>query len=607
MIAARRRRGSKVRLPGAKQPHKEPEGRDDRPVLLAVDDDPEARHRIAGELRRRYAADYRIYCESSSAAAKTLLLEMRDHGDQVAVVLADQWLLGGPEDTGAKLLACVRDLHPRAKRVLLIDWGAWRFEQTTEAIKEAMALGQIDYYLMKPWRSPDEYFHRTISEFIHEWSRHGTFVRQEVEVVARWSPRVHELISQLARNGVPHAFHPCDSEEGRHLLAEHGIGDTDKPVVFLLGDKPLLDPTNDQLAEAYGVSTRLGPRRDFDLIIVGAGPAGLAASVYAVSEGLETLTIEREAIGGQAGSSSLIRNYLGFSRGVSGAELAQRAYQQAWVFGTRFLLMRAVTGMRFEDGRYVVTVGDGDEATARAVILASGVEYRRLEIPGLDELTGAGVFYGASPSEARQFAGGDVYIVGGGNSAGQAAMHLSRYARRVHIAVRGPSLADTMSEYLRFMVESPEHDNIEVLRTTEVVECIGTGRLEQLKLRDRTSGKTRTVPAAALFVMIGARPRTEWLPDDIEVDELGYVKTGPDAIEAKLSRNLAVPEDRFFQPLETCLAGVFAIGDVRHNAIRRVASAVGEGSVVVRQVLDYLADVEARATPAAERQATTPG
>jgi thioredoxin reductase (NADPH) len=589
---------------GAGQPHEEAADRDERPVLLAVDDNAEARARITGELQRRYAADYRIYCESSSAAAEALLRELRDNGDEVAVVLADQWLLGASDDTGVRLLACTRELHPRAKRVLLIDWGAWRFEQTTEAIKEAMALGQIDYYLMKPWRSPDEFFHRTISEFIHEWSRHGTFVRQEVEIVARWSPRVHELTSLLARNGVPHAFHPSDSEAGRRLLAEHGIGDTDKPVVFLLGDKPLLDPTNDQLAEAYGVSTRLGPKRDFDVIIIGAGPAGLAASVYAVSEGLETLTIEREAIGGQAGSSSLIRNYLGFSRGVSGAELAQRAYQQAWVFGTRFLLMREVTGMRMEGDRHVVTIGSEDEATARAVILATGVEYRRLDIPGLDELTGSGVFYGASPSEARQFAGGDVYIVGGGNSAGQAAVHLSRYARRVHIAVRGPSLADTMSEYLRFMVESPEQDNIEVLRTTEVVECIGTGRLEQLELRDRTSGKTRTVPATALFVMIGARPRTGWLPEDIEVDELGYVKTGPDAIEAKLGRNLELPEDRFFQPLETCVAGVFAIGDLRHNAIRRVASAVGEGSVVVRQVLDYLADLEARATPASERQPT---
>ena len=572
---------------------------DARPVLLAVDDDPRARERIAAELRRRYTTDYRIFCESTSAGAKARLEELLRNGDEVAVVLADLWLLGGPDDTGPRLLACVRDLHPRAKRVLLIDWGAWRYDETSEAIKDAMASGHIDYYLMKPWRSPDEFFHRTISEFIHEWSRHNTFVRQEVEVVAQWSPRAHEMVSLLARNGVPHAFHACDSPEGLELMAEHGIGDTDKPVVFLVGSQPLVDPTNEELVNAYGVRTQL-PRgeRDFDLIVVGAGPAGLAASVYGASEGLRTLTIERESIGGQAGSSSLIRNYLGFSRGVSGSDLAQRAYQQAWVFGTRFLLAHAVTGMRLEDGRHVVELDDGEEVTARALVLATGVEYRRLDIPGIEELTGAGVYYGASAAEARQFAGQDVYIVGGGNSAGQAAMHLSRYARKVYIVVRGSTLATTMSEYLRFMVESAEQPNVDVLYNTQVVECSGRGRLEQLVLRDGARGKTRTVPAGGLFVMIGARPRTTWLSPDIEVDELGYVKTGPDAIQAKLDRNLPIPEGRVTQQLETCVPGVFAVGDLRHNAVRRVASAVGEGSVVVRQVLDHLAHEEAQESAA---------
>jgi thioredoxin reductase (NADPH) len=581
---------------------------DARPVLLAVDDDGDALGRIAEELRRRYGADYRIYCETSGAAAEERLREMRRTGDDVALVLADQWLLGELGDTGARLLGCVRELHPRAKRVLLIEWGAWRFDQTSEAIKEAMALGQIDYYLMKPWRSPDEFFHRTISEFIHEWSRQGATVRQEVEVVARWSPRTHELISLLARNGVPHRFHSCDSETGRDLLAHHGIGDTDKPVVFLMGGEPLVDPTNEQLADKYGVATSLGDDREFDLIIVGAGPAGLAASVYGASEGLDTLTVEREAIGGQAGSSSLIRNYLGFSRGVSGAELAQRAYQQAWVFGTRFLLMQAVTGVRSEGDRHIVELGDEGEARARAVILATGVEYRRLDVPGIDDLIGTSVFYGASPSEAQQFAGTDVYIVGGGNSAGQAAMHLSRSARTVTILVRGPTLATTMSDYLRYMVESHEHENIKVLHNTEVAECVGSGRrLERLVLRDKVRGKTRKVDAGALFIMIGARPRTDWLPDDIELDDLGYVKTGEDAIEAKRARNLEVPPGRVFQPLETCVPGVFAIGDLRHKAMKRVASAVGEGSVVVRQVLDYLANAEAGDTSATEREPAASG
>ena len=533
-------------LPGEQQPHETSQaerGRDDLPVLLAVDDDPGALKRIAGELRRRYAADYRIHCELSSEAAEARLREMRDAGDEVALVLADQWLLGASGDTGARLLARVRELHPRAKRVLLIEWGAWRFEQTTEAIKEAMALGQIDYYLMKPWRSPDEFFHRTISEFIHEWSRHGTFVRQEVEVVARWSPRVHELTSPARTQRRPARVSSMRLRRpaGTCWPSTASGTRTSRSCSCSGTSRSWTRPTSSSPTHTESARTS-APSATSTLIIIGAGPAGLAASVYAASEGLETLTIEREAIGGQAGSSSLIRNYLGFSRGVSGAELAQRAYQQAWVFGTRFLLMRGVTGMRFEEGRHIVELGDEGEATARAVILATGVEYRRLDVPGIDELNGAGVFYGASPSEARQFAGEDVYIVGGGNSAGQAAMHLSRYARCVHILVRGPSLADTMSDYLRYMVESDEHQNIKVLDQHR------GGRVRRRRAgssgsRCATTRAARRARcrAGALFVLIGARPRTDWLPDDIEVDQLGYVKTGPDAIQAKVDRSLADP------------------------------------------------------------------
>ncbi len=335
-------------LAGEQQQHEAVQaerGRDAPPVLLAVDDDPKALKRIAGELTRRYAADYRIHCEPSYEAAEARLREMREAGDEVALVLADQWLLGALANTGARLLARVRELHPRAKRVLLIEWGAWRFEQTTDAIKEAMALGQIDYYLMKPWRSPDEYFHRTISEFLHEWSRYGTFVRQEVEVVAQWSPRVHELTSLLARNGVPHAFHAVRFRGGpRASWPSTASGPpTSRSSSCSERSRSWTRPTSSSPTH-MGSARTLGQKRDFDAIIIGAGPAGLAASVYAASEGLETLTIEREAIGGQAGSSSLIRNYLGFSRGVSGAELAQRAYQQAWVFGTRFLLMQGSPG-----------------------------------------------------------------------------------------------------------------------------------------------------------------------------------------------------------------------------------------------------------------------
>jgi thioredoxin reductase (NADPH) len=577
-------------------------------VLLAVDDDKDQLARVAEELRRRYGSDYRVICESSSEAALSTLEAMQAAGDDVAVVLADQWMDGL---TGSELMARTRVLHPRAKRALLIEWGAWGHRRTAEAILRAMALGHIDYYVLKPWRTPDEFFHRTITEFIHEWSRHGTFVRQEVEVVApRWSPRGHEIRSLLARNGVPHVFHDSDSDRGRSLLemaheADPDLPlDTDLPVVFLLDQDVLVDPSNTELAKAYGVSTELEAWRDFDVVVVGAGPAGLAASVYASSEGLRTLAIERESIGGQAGSSSLIRNYLGFSRGVSGAELAQRAYQQAWVFGTNFVLMQGATALRTEGARHVVTMADGSEATARAVILATGVEYRRLGIPALDELTGAGVFYGASVSEAQALHGQDAYIVGGGNSAGQAAMHLCRYARDVYLVVRGSSLADSMSQYLRELIERT--DNIHVLCGTEVVDGGGAGRLEHLVLRDKRSGTTEEVPAAALFVLIGARPNTDWLPEEIERNPGGYVMTGPDAIAAKRERGYPEPTHPF-KPLETCVPGVFAVGDLRHNAVKRVASAVGEGSIVVRQVFEYLARQEEQETAAAEPHAAPSG
>jgi thioredoxin reductase (NADPH) len=342
----------------------------------------------------------------------------------------------------------------------------------------------------------------------------------------------------------------------------------------------LVDPTNAELASAYGVSTTLEGRSDFDLAVVGAGPAGLAAAVYASSEGLDTLVVERESIGGQAGSSSLIRNYLGFARGVSGSELAQRAYQQAWIFGARFLHTRAVTALRADGARYVLALSDGSEASASAVVLATGVTYRRLGIPELDELVGSGVFYGASVSEARAHAGQDVYVVGGGNSAGQAALHLSRYARQVTLVVRRQSLAETMSSYLIDEIAAAE--NIEVRPEAEVAGCSGDGLLEAVTLRDCASGESETLPAAALFVLIGAEPHTSWLPDAIHRDEWGYVLTGADLPDGSW------PLERPPLMLETTLPGVFAVGDARHGSTKRVASAVGEGSVVIEQVHQLL-------------------
>ena len=562
-----------------------------RATILAVDEDEAALARVEEELCRRYASDYEVVCERSPLAALRALEELRAAGEHVAVVLAAHWM---SEMEGAALLARTRDLHPLARRALLIPWGGWGDRPTADAVLRAMALGQIDYYALKPWHSPDEFFHRTVSEYLHEWSRAALARPQEVAVVAEpRAPRTHELRSLLARNGVPHAFHAPDSAEGRRLIEAGGVDFTGVPLVTMLDGTVLVDPSNARLAAAYGVSTELDKdAHEFDVVVVGAGPGGLAAAVYAASEGLRTLVVERESIGGQAGSSSLIRNYLGFSRGVTGAELAQRAYQQAWIFGTRFVLMREAVELRSEDGRQVLEIADEGSVTARAVVLATGVSYRRLGAPGLEELAGAGVFYGASVAEASGLTGEDVFVVGGGNSAGQAAMHLARFARRVTMVVRGGALAATMSRYLIDEIEAAA--NVEVLPRTEVVAAHGDARLERITLRDRADGTEHEVPAAALFVLIGARPHTDWLPGAIERDPLGYVQTGPDVH----------PYDRWPlgrppQPFETSVPGVFAVGDVRNRSVKRVASAVGEGSVVIQQVHQHLA--ESAPQPAEDR------
>jgi thioredoxin reductase (NADPH) len=553
------------------------------PVLLAIDDELDALRRISDQLNLRYGSDYNVLCERSPARARETLKQLREDGGQVALVLASQSL---SEDTGADLLAYVKHVHPRAKRGLLIEFGDWGVKQTAEAVLNAMALGHIDYYVLKPWRSPDEFFHRTITEFLHEWRRNVGYGSAEVEVVGgQWSPEVHELTSLLIRNGFPHVFYPRDSEEGRRILRECGCEEENVPVVRLLRKKILRNPSREELAHAYGVTTELSGDCDFDVIVIGAGPAGLASAVAASSEGLRTLVIEREAIGGQAGASTLIRNYPGFSRGVSGAELAQRAYQQAWVFGAKLLLTKSVIGMQALGHRHVVELSDGSRATAPSVVLATGVSYRRLGIPELDRLSGAGVFYGASVSDAQSLAGHEVYIVGGGNSAGQAAMHLRRYAQRVFLVVRGTTLADSMSQYLRDTIAA-QGDDIEVLLETQVTGGGGEGRLQHLVLRG-PDGAERTVDAAALFVMIGAVPHKSWLPEDIELDDWGYVKTGRDAIEAKRLKGYGEPSRRFGE-FETCIPGVFAVGDLRHGGVKRVASAVGEGSAVVRQIIEFL-------------------
>jgi thioredoxin reductase (NADPH) len=543
----------------------------ERPAIVVVEPDGDAMRRMSEELRR-YERDYRIVAIQSAADALGEVETMRAAGDRVAVVLAAR---GEGSVRGEELLARVTAAHPLAKRGLLIDFGDWGDEETAEAIREAMARGHIDYYVLKPWSEPDELFHRTICEFLHEWRRATNQGRRELTVVAgRFSSRGFELRNLLARNGVPHAFQASDSEQGRRILQGLGRAESIEPIVVLPDNRFLVDPSNQDLAEkGYRVRTRLD--RDsgrFDVAIVGAGPAGLAAAVYASSEGLRTIVVERESIGGQAGSSARIRNYLGFQRGISGGELATRAYQQAWVFGTSFLVMRDVEALGTNERGYVVTISDGSEIEARSLVLATGVDYRRLGIPAVEELCGRGVFYGYSSSDAHQVAGGRIFVVGAGNSAGQAAVHLSRYAADVTLLCRRPSLGESMSRYLREEIEAA---GVNVRLSTIIVGAAGDGRLEEVTLRHTSGGRER-VPADGVFVLIGGRPCSDWLPGEVERDERGFILTGSG-------------EHMF----ETSLPGVFAVGDVRAGSVKRVASAVGEGAVVLSQVHRYLAATEA--------------
>jgi thioredoxin reductase (NADPH) len=566
--------------------------------MLVVEDEREARDLIRSELERRYGSDYRVLCEGSAVRALEKLEHWRASGQPVALVLSDQWM---PDLNGDEFLARSRVLFPEAKRALLIRFGDWGHRETADAMLHAMASGRMDYYVLKPWRRADEYFHRTITEFLHEWQRASSGSQQEIAMICqRRSPRAHQLRDLLVRNGVPHVIYDTDSPMGRRKLAEVDREGTREPVVILQNGGVFVDPSNAELADAYGVSTSLKGRSSFDLAVVGAGPAGLAAAVYASSEGLQTLVVERESIGGQAGSSSRIRNYLGFARGLSGSELAQRAFQQAWIFGAHFLHAREVKALRSDPDRHMLDLSDGSEASAAAVVLATGISYRRLGIPGLEALVGTGVFYGASVSEARASTGQEVYVVGGGNSAGQAAVHLGRFAGRVTVLVRRDSLEETMSQYLIKEIEAA--DNIEVRHRAEVARCSGDGGvLEAINLRDCVSGEVETVPAAALFILIGAEPHTSWLPEAIRRDDWGYVLTGPDLPAGSW------PLDRQPLMLETSMPGVFCVGDARAGSTKRVASAVGEGSVVIEQVHQLLDSAATTRAPSPASSAASLG
>jgi thioredoxin reductase (NADPH) len=537
---------------------------DEQPAIIVLDPDgPEAA--VTRELMSRYANDYRILSVSDSAEVLDRLRAAADGSEDVALVLADRG------SSGAEVLAAVRALHPSARRALLLRWNEHRVHR--EAIAATFALRDVEGLVTRPTCVPDERFHRSVTELLEEWWRVRGSDAASIRIVGRdRSARVAEICDVLQRHDMPFTFHSSTSQAGATILHIVGVDADAGPVIALLDGRALIDPSNVELANALGSRTRPGAGV-YDVVVVGGGPAGLSAAVYAESEGLRTALIEPTAMGGQAGTSSMIRNYLGFPRGISGAELAARAFEQAILFGTEMIYGHPATGLRADDDLRVVQLSDGTEVPGRSVVIATGVSYRTLGIPALEQLDGVGVFYGSAIAEAASLAGQPVFVIGGGNSAGQAALHLARFASQVTILVRAESLAQSMSDYL--ITEIDATANIDVRYRTEVVGASGDGRLETIDLRHREQ-TTETVRAAALFVLIGAEPFTDWLPAEVRRDEWGYILTGP---------NDAQPDRLAY---ESTMPGVFAVGDVRRDSVKRVASATGEGAVCVRLLHDYL-------------------
>jgi thioredoxin reductase (NADPH) len=547
-----------------------------KPVLLTVDDDPGVSRAVARDLRRRYGQDYRIVRAESGPQALEALREIKLRGDVVAVLLADYRM---PEMSGLEFLEQAMDLFPQARRALLTAYA------DTDAAIQAINVVDLDHYLLKPWDPPEEKLYPVVDALIQLWLDADDKPVTETQVVGhRWSAPSFEVRDFLARNSVPYRWFTVDQPEGQKLLEAAGLDATSIPLVVTPDGDCLVDPSVEELAAHVGLSTT--PGGDFyDTVIVGGGPAGLGAAVYAASEGLRTVLVERRATGGQAGQSSRIENYLGFPDGVSGGQLTERARRQALKFGAEILTARGVAALEARGSSRVVRFADGGEVAAHTVVLATGVDYHRLEVPGADRLTGLGMFYGSSATEAVSCADQHVYVVGGGNSAGQAAVYLARHARRVTLLVRADGLERSMSYYLIRQIR--EMPNVEVLVNTQVVGMAGGEHLERLRLCDTVTGTVAEVPASFLFVFIGAAPCTEWLDGVVERDAGGFVLTGADLLVGG-RRPTGWPLDRDPYHLEGSVPGIFAAGDVRANSVKRVASAVGEGAMAIQLVHRYL-------------------
>ena len=554
-----------------------------KPILLSVDDDSDVLRAIERDLRSHYGADYRVIGSDSPEAALDLLKQLKVRNDSVALLLADQRM---PRLDGVGFLMQATNIFPDAKRALLTAYA------DTNAAISAINQASINYFFMKPWDPPAEHLYPQLDDLLDDWQASFRPAYDGIRVLGtRWSPRSYELRDFLARNRVPYQWIDVElsanDPETKRLLDALGPEASSLPVVLFPDGTKLLESIPADVAQKVGLRTRA--QTDFyDLAIIGGGPAGLAAAVYGASEGLKTVIVEREAPGGQAGMSSRIENYLGFPTGLSGGDLARRAVVQAQRFGVEILAPQEVVAVRTEGPYRILKLADGSEISCHALMIASGVQWRRLEAPGIDRLQGAGVYYGGGATEAISCQGEIVYVVGGANSAGQAAMHFAQYAERVIILVRGASLSSTMSQYLIDQVQ--ETPKIQLWAHASVVEVHGETHLEEVSVLCSDTNKIERVPANAMFIFIGALPRTDWLADIVERDERGFILTGPDLIRDKQRpKGWALDRDPFL--LETNVPGIFAVGDVRHGSVKRVASGVGEGSVAVQFIHQYLSKV----------------
>jgi thioredoxin reductase (NADPH) len=552
--------------------------RESRPILLTVDDDPSVSRAVARDLRRRYGADYRILRADNGSDGLDLIREVVLRGEQIAAILADYRM---PRMNGIDFLEAAMDLVPRARRALFTAYA------DTNAAISAINVVDVDHYLLKPWEPPEEKLYPVIDELIAAWQDTAQQSEKKIKILGHpWSPASYEARDFLARNLVPYRWHNIADPDGRRLLAAAGADAGQAPIVITADGRPLIQPSLSDLAAAVGLSTQ--PAIDFyDVVIVGGGPAGLGAAVYAASEGLKAVIVERAAPGGQAGQSSRIENYLGFPDGVSGGQLTERARRQALRFGAELLTARTVTSLAPRGPARQVSFEDGSSVLAHSVVLASGVSYRQLEADGAAGLVGRGVYYGSAAIQAQACAGEHVLIVGGANSAGQAATFFARHAAKVSIIVRGDSLERSMSTYLIDQIRNIE--NIDVRLNTSVLTCAGQDHLECVTLVNRSDGSQEVVAAGHLFVFIGAAPLTDWLPPALVRDRAGFVVTGPDlVVDGRRPRGWDLDRDPYL--LESSIPGVFAAGDVRAQSVKRVASAVGEGALAVTLVHRYLAE-----------------